>query len=484
MEDILKMTLCEVSSALESQSVTSQQVVEATLSQMNETRALNAFIHEHDAQALLDQAKQVDQARQQGQSLGPLAGVPIALKDNLCTTDMPTTAGSRILGDYRSAYDATVVARLREAGVLFVGKTNLDEFAMGSSNEHSAFGRVLNPNHEDRIPGGSSGGSASAVAAHACFGALGSDTGGSIRQPAAHCGIVGFKPTYGRVSRFGLIAFASSLDQIGPMTRSVPDAAMLFDVIGGHDPMDMTSAQTPLTSTLDALGQTSLEGIRVGLPTEYIHHDGLSAEVANAFQDAVEHVKSLGATVEEVSLPHTDYAISTYYLIATAEASSNLARFDGVRYGHRTESPEALEALYERSRAEGFGPEVKRRIMLGTFVLSAGFYDAYYLKAQRARTLIRQDFERAFEAVDVLLTPTTPSTAFAFGAKSDPLQMYLEDIYTISCNLAGVPGISIPWGADNDGLPIGVQLMAPIFEDARLLSVADTMASTQQGGRS
>ena len=484
MEDILKMTLCEVSGALTSQSVTSQQVVEATLSQINETRQLNAFIHERDAQTLLDQARQVDQARQQGQPLGPLAGVPIALKDNLCTTDMPTTAGSRILGDYRSAYDATVVTRLREAGALFVGKTNLDEFAMGSSNEHSAFGRVLNPNHEDRIPGGSSGGSAAAVAAHTCFGALGSDTGGSIRQPAAHCGVVGFKPTYGRVSRFGLIAFASSLDQIGPMTRSVPDAAMLFDVIGGHDPMDMTSAQAPLTSTFDALGQTSLEGVRVGLPKEYVHHEGLSADVAKAFNDAVEHVKSLGASVEEVSLPHTDYAISTYYLIATAEASSNLARFDGVRYGHRAQSPEDLEALYERSRAEGFGPEVKRRIMLGTFVLSAGFYDAYYLKAQRARTLIRQDFERAFESVDVLLTPTAPSTAFAFGEKSDPLQMYLEDIYTISCNLAGLPGISIPWGVDQDGLPIGVQLMAPIFEDARLLSVADTMASTQQGGRS
>lgn len=431
----------------------------------------NAFITAFGAEDLVAQARQADAARASGDTR-PLLGVPIAIKDNLCMKGTRTTAASKILHNFVAPYDATVVSKLKEAGAILVGKTNLDEFAMGSSNENSAYGPVNNPVDPTRVPGGSSGGSAAAVAADLCFGALGSDTGGSIRQPAALTGTVGLKPTYGRVSRFGLIAFASSLDQIGPMTRSVDDAARLLEVIAGPCRHDMTSMDVPLQAWTKSVGQ-GVAGLRIGLPREYFETEGVEPEVVAAVQATIEKLKSLGATLIEISLPHTRFAVATYYLLATAEASSNLARFDGVRYGHRTSSPGDLTELYEKSRAEGFGPEVKRRIMLGTYVLSAGFYDAYYRKAQQVRTLVRQDFEAAFEKCDVIVGPTTPSVAFQHGAKTDdPLKMYLEDIFTISANLAGLPAISVPCGKGKSGLPVGFQIQGPVFREDLVLRVA------------
>jgi aspartyl-tRNA(Asn)/glutamyl-tRNA(Gln) amidotransferase subunit A len=431
----------------------------------------NAFITVFEAESLLADARKVDQDRAAGKALGPLAGVPIALKDNMCMKGTRTTAGSKILENFVSPYDATVVTKLKEAGAILVGKTNLDEFAMGSSNENSAYGSVKNPISLDRVPGGSSGGSAAAVAANLCAASLGSDTGGSIRQPAALTGIVGLKPTYGRVSRFGLVAFASSLDQIGPMTHTVEDAARILEVIAGPCQHDMTSMDVSVEEWTKNVGQ-GVEGLKIGLPREYFATQGVDPDIVAAVQKTITALEAQGAEVVEVSLPHTEYAVATYYLIATAEASSNLARFDGVRYGHRAEASE-LSELYEKSRSEGFGPEVKRRIMLGTYVLSAGFYDAYYRKAQQVRTLIRQDFEEAFKKVDVIVGPTTPSLAFPLGSKTaDPLQMYLEDIFTISCNLAGLPGISVPCGLSQDGLPIGFQIQGPVFREDLVFRVA------------
>ncbi len=431
----------------------------------------NAFITVFEAESLLAEARKVDQDRAAGKALGPLAGVPIALKDNMCMKGARTTAGSKILDNFVSPYDATVVTKLKEAGAILVGKTNLDEFAMGSSNENSAYGSVKNPISPDRVPGGSSGGSAAAVAANLCAASLGSDTGGSIRQPAALTGIVGLKPTYGRVSRFGLVAFASSLDQIGPMTHTVEDAARILEVIAGPCRHDMTSMDVPVEEWTKNVGQ-GVKGLKIGLPREYFATEGVDPDIVAAVQKTIASLEAQGAEVVEVSLPHTEYAVATYYLIATAEASSNLARFDGVRYGHRAEASE-LSELYEKSRSEGFGPEVKRRIMLGTYVLSAGFYDAYYRKAQQVRTLIRQDFEEAFKKVDVIVGPTTPSLAFPLGSKTDdPLQMYLEDIFTISCNLAGLPGISVPCGLSQDGLPIGFQIQGPVFREDLVFRVA------------
>jgi aspartyl-tRNA(Asn)/glutamyl-tRNA(Gln) amidotransferase subunit A len=403
---------------------------------------------------------------------GPLHGVPIALKDNLCTRGIRTTASSRILERYVPPYDATVVERLEHAGAVIVGKTNCDEFAMGSSNENSAFGPVRNPWANDRTPGGSSGGSAAAVAGGFVPAALGSDTGGSIRQPAALCGIVGLKPTYGRVSRFGLIAFASSLDQIGPLTRTAADAATLLGVLAGADPRDATAAPRDVPDYTAAL-TGDISGVRIGVPRSLLA-DGVDPEVLTAFDEALRALASLGATLVDVELPHAGYAIPVYYLVATAEASSNLARYDGVRYGYRAADARTLHSMYFRTRDEAFGPEVKRRIMLGTYVLSAGYYDAYYLKAQQVRTLIRRDYERAFSAVDVVAMPTSPTPPFRLGEKTDdPLQMYLADVFTVSANLSGLPAISIPCGMSTQCLPIGLQFSGPAFDESMLLRVAD-----------
>ena len=434
---------------------------------------LNAFItvaHEHALAA----AEAVDKRRSRGEPLGPLAGVPVALKDNLCVRGMRTTASSKILDQFHPPYDATVVRRLEAAGAVVVGKTNCDEFAMGSSNENSAYGAVRNPWAPSRIPGGSSGGSAAAVAARLVPIALGSDTGGSIRQPAALCGIIGLKPSYGRVSRYGLLAFASSLDQIGPMTRTTADAALVLSVLAGPDSADSTSAPRDVPDYLAALTGT-VDGLRIGVPRAFVT-SGVDKEVLAAFERALDALRAQGATLVDIELPHAKYAIPTYYLVATAEASSNLARYDGVRYGHRATLPAgaSLGDMYNQTRDEGFGAEVKRRIMLGTYVLSAGYYDAYYLKAQQVRTLLRRDYEQAFERVDAVAMPTTPSPAFPIGEKADdPLQMYLEDIFTVSANLAGLPAISIPAGLTAARLPIGLQLTGRMFDEATLLRISD-----------
>jgi aspartyl-tRNA(Asn)/glutamyl-tRNA(Gln) amidotransferase subunit A len=404
----------------------------------------------------------------------PLGGIPIAIKDIISVMDQPCTCASKILNGYRAPYDATVIQKLRAAGAIPFGKTNLDEFAMGSSTENSALKSTRNPWNVSRVPGGSSGGSAAAVAADEAFAALGSDTGGSIRQPAALCGVVGLKPTYGRVSRFGLVAFASSLDQIGPVTKTVHDAALIMNAIAGRDLQDSTSLEAPVPNYVGGL-EKDLRGVRLGVPKEYMIQ-GIDPQVRAAIDAAVKQLTSLGAEIVEVSLPGTEYAVAVYYIIATAEASANLARFDGVRYGYRAENPRDVLDLYGRTREEGFGQEVKRRIILGTYVLSSGYYDAYYLRAQKVRELIRRDFNRVFENVDALISPTSPVAAFKFGERvADPLQMYLADIFTISANLAGICGISIPCGfAELDGqrLPIGLQLLGKLLDEARILQIA------------
>ena len=402
----------------------------------------------------------------------PLRGIPLAIKDVLCTEGTPTTCGSRILENFVPPYDATAVARLKAAGAILLGKTNTDEFTMGSSTENSAFFTTHNPWDLSRVPGGSSGGSAAAIAADECLGALGTDTGGSVRQPAALCGVVGLKPSYGRVSRYGLVAFASSLDQIGVLAKDVTDAALLLGVIAGHDPRDSTSMDVPVPDYNNGLGKgTDLGGVRVGVPKEYFI-EGMQPEVEAAVRAAVGQLADLGAEIVEVSLPHTDYALPVYYLIAPAEASANLARYDGVRYGLRVDGSGLIET-YKATRGQGFGPEVKRRIMLGTYALSAGYYDAYYLKAQKARTLIKADFDAAFGQVDVIVAPTSPTTAFRIGEKvDDPLQMYLSDVFTLSMNLAGICGLSLPCGFDEAGLPIGLQVMGPAFGEEAVLRVA------------
>ena len=440
--------------------------------------AFNTIATEH----ALGAAKNIDIKRNTGKSLGPLAGVPIAIKDNLCVRGLRTTASSKVLSQYVPPYNATVIERLEAAGAVIIGKTNCDEFAMGSSNENSAFDAVMNPWDTTRAPGGSSGGSAAAVAANLVPVALGSDTGGSIRQPAALCGIVGLKPTYGRVSRYGLLAFASSLDQVGPMARSAADAALVLSVIAGSDSQDSTTSSEPVPDFLSEL-TGNIKGIRIGIPTSFIN-SGIDEEVGKAFELALNTLQNEGALLVEVDLPHARYAIPAYYLVATAEASSNLARYDGVRYGHRTSAKEieTLKEMYESTRDEGFGAEVKRRIMLGTYVLSAGYYDAYYRKAQQVRTLLRKDYEKTFQSVDVIAMPTTPTPAFSLGSKiDDPLQMYLGDIFTVSANLVGLPAISIPCGfvqateSNNTQktLPIGLQLTGQMFDEATILRVAD-----------
>jgi aspartyl-tRNA(Asn)/glutamyl-tRNA(Gln) amidotransferase subunit A len=424
-----------------------------------------------DEEGALAQARSVDQRRRRGEPLGALAGLPVALKDVLCTKGTRTTCGSKILADFIPPYDAHVIEKLRRADAVLLGKTNMDEFAMGSSTENSAYQVTHNPWSLDRIPGGSSGGSAAAVAACEAPAALGTDTGGSIRQPAGLCGVVGLKPSYGRVSRYGLVAFGSSLDQVGPLTHTVGDAALLLEVIAGHDRRDSTSVDKlvpPYSRTVDQLVQP----LTVGVPREYFT-EALDPEVGAAVQAALDAYRQLGANVQEVSLPHSPYALATYYLVATAEASSNLARYDGVHYGHRARGYKDLIDMYARSRGEGFGAEVKRRILLGTYALSSGYKDAYYLKALKVRRLIREDFDRALAHCDVLIGPTSPTAAFKIGERSDdPLQMYLADVYTVPCNLAGLPGISIPCGFTGTGLPIGLQIIGPPFEEEKVLRVA------------
>lgn len=428
---------------------------------------LNAFLIVA-AERALERARRIDSEKHQG----PLAGVPIAVKDNIVTRGIPTTAASRILKNYVSPYDATAIARLEAAGAVVVGKTNCDEFAMGSSTENSAFGPTRNPWDHARIPGGSSGGSAVAVAAGLTPLALGSDTGGSIRQPAALCGIVGLKPTYGRVSRYGLIAFASSLDQIGPFGRTAYDAAVTLGVLAGPDPFDATASHHAVPDYTGGLNG-DVRGIRIGVPRSMLEQ-GVDDAVRTAFFQALDVLRTRGATLVDIELPHAKYAISTYYFVATAEASSNLARFDGVRYGFRAEGDLELRGMYEKTRSQGFGPEVKRRIMLGTYVLSAGYYDAYYLKAQRVRTLVRRDYEQAFQQVDAVAMPTSPAPAFRIGEHmEDPLQVYLMDVFTVSANLAGLPAVSVPCGLAPERLPIGLQLTGRAFDEATLLRIAD-----------
>jgi len=416
-------------------------------------------------------AKRIESLVSQGAPLPPLVGVPIGIKDVMVTKGIRTTAGSKILENFIPPYDCTAVARLEAAGAIVLGKMNCDEFAMGSSNENSAYGPVRNPRDKSRVPGGSSGGSAAAVAAGMAVATLGSDTGGSIRQPASFCGVVGLMPTYGRVSRYGLIAFASSLDHIGPLTKTVKDAAILLRVIAGHDPLDSTSANLPVPDYEADLAKP-VRGLKIGIPKEYFG-EGLDAEVRAAVEAGIAKLRNAGCEIVPISMPHTTYAIPTYYVIATAEASANLARFDGVRYGYRSESAHTLSEMYRKSRDEGFGAEVKRRIMLGTYALSSGYYDAYYLKAQRVRTLLTRDFEEAFQKVDAIVTPTAPTPAFKIGEKSDdPLSMYLADIYTVTADLAGVPGISVPCGNTQSGLPIGLQVLGRHFDESTVLRVA------------
>ncbi len=416
------------------------------------------------------QAARIDSLADKGDPLPPLAGVPIAVKDVFATKGVRTTAGSKILANFISPYDATVVERLEEAGAIILGKTNCDEFAMGSSNENSGFHPVHNPHDHSRVPGGSSGGSAAAVAAGTAVASIGSDTGGSIRQPAAFCGVVGLKPTYGRVSRYGLIAFASSLDHVGPFCKSVKDAALMLQYMAGRDPLDSTSAELAVPDYLEQI-EKPVQGLRIGMPKEYFG-EGLDPEVDRAVEAGIEELAKAGCEIVPISLPNTKYAIPTYYVVATAEASSNLARYDGVRYGVRANDGKTLAEMYWRTRDAGFGAEVKRRIMLGTYVLSAGYYDAYYLKAQRVRRLLASDFDKAFAKVDAIVTPTTPTPAFKLGEKiDDPLAMYLADIYTVTANLAGIPGISIPCGKTKEGLPIGMQILGKYFDEPMVLRV-------------
>lgn len=469
--DFTNLTASEIAQKIHAKEFAAKAVTTAYLGRIEKLDPKIHAFNEIFAERALRQAEAVDARLARGEAVGPLAGVPIAIKDNMLIRGERCTCSSKILEGHVAAYDAHVIQRLRAAGAIFLGRTNLDEFAMGSSTENSAFQTTRNPWDTDRIPGGSSGGSAAAVAARMAPLALGSDTGGSIRQPASLCGVLGMKPTYGRVSRFGLIAFASSLDQIGPFAASAEDLALLLQAIAGHDSHDSTSVDRPVPNYLAAL-KKDLKGLRVGMPKEYFIA-GMDAEIDKAVREAVKALQTLGATVREISLPHTEYCLAVYYILAPSEASSNLSRFDGVRYGHRTASSTNLLELYEKSRGEGFGPEVKRRIMLGTYALSAGYYDAYYAKAQKVRTLIKQDFDKAFEQVDVIATPTSPTPAFKSGEKvDDPLQMYLSDIFTISCNLAGLPGLSLPCGFSAGKLPIGLQLLGRPFEEETLLAVA------------
>lgn len=465
------LTIDSVRAAIAAKQITASALVEQFYGKIkSDDPEIHAYLMLCEDRAFA-QAKHVDGLVSKGDPLPPLAGVPVGIKDVMVTKGVRTTAGSKILDNFIPPYDCTAIARLEAAGAIVLGKMNCDEFAMGSSNENSAYGPVRNPRDKSRVPGGSSGGSAAAVAAGTAVATLGSDTGGSIRQPASFCGVVGLMPTYGRVSRYGLIAFASSLDHIGPLTKTVKDAAILLHVIAGRDPLDSTSADVPLTD-YEADLTKPVAGLKIGVPKEYFG-EGLDPEVRAAVEAGIVKLRSAGCEIIPISLPHTAYAIPTYYVIATAEASANLARYDGVRYGYRAKGARTLSEMYRKSRDEAFGREVKRRIMLGTYALSSGYYDAYYLKAQRVRTLITRDFEQAFQKVDAIVTPTAPTAAFKLGEKSDdPLSMYLADIYTVTADLAGIPGISVPCGRTVLGLPIGFQVLGRHFDESTVLRVA------------
>jgi aspartyl-tRNA(Asn)/glutamyl-tRNA(Gln) amidotransferase subunit A len=476
--DIVGLTITQLQEALQRRETTVTAICEAFLARIARLNPqLNAFLTVDEA-AVRARATELDQQLATQGLQGALFGVPIAIKDNICVAGVRTTCGSKILENFVPPYSATAIERLLAAGAVLIGKTNCDEFAMGSSNENSAYGPVRNPWNTDHVPGGSSGGSAAAVAADLCVVALGSDTGGSVREPAAFCGIVGLKPTYGRVSRYGLVAFGSSLDQIGVLAKNAADIARVLGVIAGRDWHDATSAPQPVPNYAADLATADCRHLRLGVPAEALS-SGINPEVKAAVETAIARYQAMGATLVDVHLPHLPYAIADYYIIATAEASANLARYDGVRYGFRSPDSPTLAAMYQKSRDQGFGPEVKRRIMIGTYVLSSGYYDAFYLKAQKVRTLLRRDFEQAFEHCDLIIMPTAPVAAFKLGEKTaDPLEMYLADIYTVTLNLAGVPGISFPVGFTTDNLPIGCQLVAPHFAEARLLQA--TASYTRQ----
>jgi aspartyl-tRNA(Asn)/glutamyl-tRNA(Gln) amidotransferase subunit A len=466
-----ELTIAEAHHLLKDRKVSSVELTQALLERVAAVEPkVDAFLT-LTADLALQRAEAADLAISQGQC-EPLTGIPLGIKDVICTKDVRTTCGSRILENFRPPYDATVARKLHQAGTVILGKLNMDEFAMGSSTENSGFKITRNPWDLTRTPGGSSGGSAAAVAAGMCLGALGSDTGGSIRQPASFCGVVGLKPTYGRVSRFGLVAFASSLDQIGPLAKNVTDAALLLNAVAGYDPSDSTSVPQQVPD-FTAFLREGLKGITVGIPKEYSSTQGLDVEVAGAVQQAIQSIEDLGARRTDVSLPHTDYALPAYYVIAPSEASSNLARYDGVKYGFRNSQADDLMAMYRNSRSKGFGPEVQRRIIIGTYCLSAGYYDAYYGKASQVRTLIRDDFEKAFEHCDAILCPVAPTPAFKLGEKvDDPLTMYLSDVFTLAANLAGIPGMSVPCGFSSDGIPIGLQILGKHFDEGTLFRIA------------
>ena len=476
------MTLAEARDAIRAKKISSKELTGAFVKAIEGARPLNAFITEAGEQAMLA-ADAADRRIAEGK-MGALEGLPLAIKDLFCTRGTRTTAASKILGNFVPPYESTVTQNLWDAGAVMLGKTNLDEFAMGSSNETSAFGNVINPwraqgSNVNLVPGGSSGGSAAAVAADLCLAATGTDTGGSIRQPAAVSGHVGLKPTYGRCSRFGIVAFASSLDQAGPMTKTVKDAAIMLKTMASVDPKDSTSVDLPVPD-YEKLLEGGIKGLRVGIPKEY-RIDGAPAEIDALWSQGADWLKAQGAEIVEVSLPHTKYALPTYYIVAPAEASSNLARYDGVRFGYRAEGVHDITELYEKSRGQGFGAEVQRRILIGTYVLSAGYYDAYYARAQKLRTLIKRDFEQAFEKCDVLLTPATPGPAFGVGAKTaDPVEMYLQDVFTVTVNLAGLPGISVPAGLTHSGLPLGLQLIGKAFDEGTLLRAAQAVETAAE----
>src|SRR5450631_3275291 len=476
--DLAALTIDAARSAVQERKTTASALAESFYAKIATDDAKIGAYLTLSKQRALTKAAQIDGLAEKGEKLPPLAGVPVGIKDVMVTKGIRTTAGSKILGNYIPPYDCTAVARLEAAGAVVLGKLNCDEFAMGSSNENSAWKPVHNPRDPSRVPGGSSGGSAAAVAADMAVATLGSDTGGSIRQPASFCGVVGLKPTYGRVSRYGLIAFASSLDHIGPLTKTVKDAAIMLRTIAGRDPMDSTSAEVPVPDYVAEL-EKPVRGLKIGVAKEYLG-EGLDKEVRSAIEAAIQKLAKQGCEIVEVSLPHTKYAIPAYYIVATAEASSNLARFDGVRYGYRAKDARNLSEMYRRSRDEGFGAEVKRRIMLGTYALSAGYYDAYYLKAQKVRTLLTQDFEEAFKKVDAIVGPVCPTAAFKLGEKvDDPLAMYLADIYTVTADLAGIPGISVPCGNSKAGLPIGLQVFAKHFQEGTMIRVAHAVEHAQ-----
>ena len=471
--DIINLTVSELKEKIKNKELTSEEITKAYIDRINEKeKDVKAFVTTLCDEAL-EQAKEIDKKRESGEIKSELAGIPIGIKDNICTKGIKTTCSSRMLEDFVSPYNATVTEKVLSEGLIDLGTMNMDEFAMGASTEYSYFKKTSNPWNLNTVPGGSSGGSAAAVAANLVPWALGSDTGGSIRQPASFCGVVGLKPTYGLVSRYGLVAFASSLDQIGPITKDVTDAAMLLNIIAGHDEKDSTSYDIEKKDYTKAL-KNDVKGLKIGVPKEFFA-EGINSEVKEKLEEAIETYKKLGATVEEISLDIAKYSLATYYIIACAEASSNLGRFDGIRYGHRTEHFTNLKELYRNSRSEGFGPEVKRRIILGTYVLSSGYYDAYYKKAQQVRTLVKKEFAKAFEKYDVLLTPTSPTVAFEIGTRSNnPLEMYLADICTVSVNIAGLPGISVPCGVDSKQMPIGMQLIGNRFAEETILNAAYT----------